>query len=566
MPFPLIPEILKTIFENLIDDKRTLASLARTCSSFEGPALDVLWSELDGFYPLANCLPSVVKNHEAKRMSFGVQLVKLKNTLISSDCVRLRYYASRVRHFTMEMKADRYQVFDAVYAALQVAMQGEILIPNARYLTWDSESGHMAFLPMFLAPHLSGINFKLSLQSDEQLSLVSALCKRYHLLKEVTFTFSPHASKDRQRRAVNFILNSAYTWSNLKTLSLSVTNVTHSTLFEISQLPHLNKLGITECSIDGLVNTLTPKVGFQALNYLLLDECQSVLDCAAVLNLMDNSPLHCIVVKFIEGGTSRVMKQVFLAINQHCNHDTLVELHCIGGESEGHNIATISHQDMVTYGDLKPLLAFHNIRWIDIATSFGFYFSDYDMIKSLATSWKHVRKLKLRLLPFSRTKTRSPISTGDLFHFAKLCPELQELAIPFDSTFIPEIGDNFLSKPILNTKLSVLFVGDSPIKNPDLVGAKLSAIFPSLIRLRTIEREERDALGFDESVGNRNKRLWKKAEKKMIETLISGIKDGDLLKYTIKLEPEEEKVSSVAHDDDSELYDGIDTDSDDESE
>ncbi|KAF8979547.1 hypothetical protein BDQ17DRAFT_1439417 [Cyathus striatus] len=55
---PLIPQILSLICEQLTSEKATLASLASTCKSFEGPALDVLWSKLNGFHPLLKHIPS----------------------------------------------------------------------------------------------------------------------------------------------------------------------------------------------------------------------------------------------------------------------------------------------------------------------------------------------------------------------------------------------------------------------------------------------------------------------------------------------------------------------------
>src|SRR5262245_25567840 len=62
----LIPEILYDIFEYIYEDivdpegtparisasRRTLASAARTCRAFSGPALDILWRRLPGVWPL----------------------------------------------------------------------------------------------------------------------------------------------------------------------------------------------------------------------------------------------------------------------------------------------------------------------------------------------------------------------------------------------------------------------------------------------------------------------------------------------------------------------------------
>jgi hypothetical protein len=55
-----ISELRQTIFQ-LVDRKhsrkKTLLALAVTCKSFTGPALDLLWRELDLFAPLVRCLP-----------------------------------------------------------------------------------------------------------------------------------------------------------------------------------------------------------------------------------------------------------------------------------------------------------------------------------------------------------------------------------------------------------------------------------------------------------------------------------------------------------------------------
>ncbi|KAF9013060.1 hypothetical protein BDQ17DRAFT_1419246 [Cyathus striatus] len=117
MPLPHVPEILRLISNNLVSDKPTLASLARTCKSFEELALDVLWSQLNGFYPLAKSLPSVM---ETQPDSNGIRWAKLSKPLLSVDCLRLNYYASKVHHFTMEAEGDMHRVYNsAVDLALQ---------------------------------------------------------------------------------------------------------------------------------------------------------------------------------------------------------------------------------------------------------------------------------------------------------------------------------------------------------------------------------------------------------------------------------------------------------------
>ena len=58
-PALTIQEILFNIFGHCRTngDDFGLSSLARTCTIFKEPALDMLWEELRGLSPLARCLP-----------------------------------------------------------------------------------------------------------------------------------------------------------------------------------------------------------------------------------------------------------------------------------------------------------------------------------------------------------------------------------------------------------------------------------------------------------------------------------------------------------------------------
>jgi hypothetical protein len=61
-----VSEIITLIFEGLLDEKSTLADCAQTCRIFSGPALDVLWKELDSIHPLQELLPVVFKHGASK--------------------------------------------------------------------------------------------------------------------------------------------------------------------------------------------------------------------------------------------------------------------------------------------------------------------------------------------------------------------------------------------------------------------------------------------------------------------------------------------------------------------
>lgn len=50
-----------SIFEYAFDDggdRGTLAVLARTCTTFQDPALAIFWRDMDSLFPLIKCLPA----------------------------------------------------------------------------------------------------------------------------------------------------------------------------------------------------------------------------------------------------------------------------------------------------------------------------------------------------------------------------------------------------------------------------------------------------------------------------------------------------------------------------
>ena len=60
-----IYELVHEIFEYAgATSLAPLASLARTCTHFREPALDILWRELDDFSPLVKCMPTIVWREE----------------------------------------------------------------------------------------------------------------------------------------------------------------------------------------------------------------------------------------------------------------------------------------------------------------------------------------------------------------------------------------------------------------------------------------------------------------------------------------------------------------------
>ena len=71
---------LLEVIQDTPNGSRTVARLARTCKAFNGPAMDVLWNELDSFLPLIGLFPAYIMKR-ARRPGLGlVRLVSLSST------------------------------------------------------------------------------------------------------------------------------------------------------------------------------------------------------------------------------------------------------------------------------------------------------------------------------------------------------------------------------------------------------------------------------------------------------------------------------------------------------
>ncbi|KAH7902903.1 hypothetical protein BJ138DRAFT_991489, partial [Hygrophoropsis aurantiaca] len=135
----LIHEIQLCIF-NQIPFKQTLNALARTCQAFSETALDVLWSDLDCFPRLIQCMPEDLWKRELKREGCFLTLCR---PISSSDWAVLQKYTRRVRYVRQGPNRDFYGTFwgrltldDAFLLALCAASAPTPLLPNLKSLKW----------------------------------------------------------------------------------------------------------------------------------------------------------------------------------------------------------------------------------------------------------------------------------------------------------------------------------------------------------------------------------------------------------------------------------------------
>ncbi|KAG1781809.1 hypothetical protein EV702DRAFT_608212 [Suillus placidus] len=147
-----ITEILRVIIDELaVDDKQSLACLARTSKAFTDPCLDGLWHTMDSFIPLIPLLPisvrsalvgekrSVWYHHKNLKSHWSTLFQRLKTH--SRSGVRVQpcgewepfdKYARRVRI---------YRPTDNMYQLVSIH-RGNYLFPNLRDLHWHNTGSY----------------------------------------------------------------------------------------------------------------------------------------------------------------------------------------------------------------------------------------------------------------------------------------------------------------------------------------------------------------------------------------------------------------------------------------
>ncbi|KAF9001514.1 hypothetical protein BDQ17DRAFT_1542759 [Cyathus striatus] len=519
-PLPLIPEILRLICEN-ISLKSTLAALARTCRAFEYPALDVLWSDLDleGFYPLAKCLPPHLWKEVALRnQGFGqiTAAIVLRRALTSGDCVRLLRYAEKVQKFAFRQNTSTSKQVDiSVLQGVQLAMQGAILLPNIRQLTWSSDKDeNLPFIYMLMGPRLSYVDFSFRSDSIVPASLFPTLYDLCPSLKHVSFSFVTLGSnfKDDEKDTIQLISNSVsnmQNWQNLEVLC--VPSLTSDALLRLSRLPTLRQLDLLRWRF-GAVSPRVRTGGFPALNNVTIGTINA-LDCIPLLEMMDSSPIMKISLTFLKIQDAESYKRLFTAISEHCRHDTLKSFYSNDGHAE-RDTPSLPVGEPLNYESIKRLLVFRNLERLKMEVTRGFYLSDPLATKEMATSWTKIKLLTFYLPLMYRSQKQSTISLLDLLPFAEHCPNLVSLGLFFDASDPPSIDDQKPGNGVSQTALTDLYVGDSPAGFHIFISAFLSSCFPSLEAIETADSREvlsSDSEREDEEMGV-NAQMWKSAD------------------------------------------------------
>ncbi|EDR12542.1 uncharacterized protein LACBIDRAFT_323858 [Laccaria bicolor S238N-H82] len=511
----LVPELFSLVCDVLRHDCKmrlrqrsaTLASLALTCRAFEGPALDVLWREIDGLRPLLCTMPSDLFEMKAKDWSRQVHILCLRRPILLSDLTRLPSYAQRIR----KLRVDSTPSVDigALQALGMATLHMRPLLPNLEDLMWgygylakEVEWSMFQCIYLFFSPKLTRLSVFLSNIFDHACppSILSGLINSCPALKELTFYIQSSNSDEENRRGIS---SAICQWNCLQ--SLTVNGLTQEALEHLATIPSLQTLSlnslqdVTRADNQHLpIVTRIPTSGYPALQSLSIS-CRTINAVIAFVQLLSSSPLEDLEIQVGDLCYLRQWRELFSSISRHICHPSLEALTL----QESGN-ALEPPEALISDIGLEALSVFTNLQTVDIQPAFGIQLTS-DTVNRLADAWPNIRSLELgNMSPWPRS---SIIKTEDLIPFAQRCSKLSYLGIVFDA----QNTQLRLSPGFFNNNLTSLSVADSPINAPPKVAAFLSDIFPRIESI-TFADDWRDSTDGDPENATETARMWDEAE------------------------------------------------------
>ncbi|KIJ05047.1 hypothetical protein PAXINDRAFT_103929, partial [Paxillus involutus ATCC 200175] len=184
--------------QSIATARRTLAALARTCSSFTEPAVDVLWYDLDTFEPLLRSLPLDVwsrgqyPGHPLREARFSRDLRPSDWDYLQKHCSRVRILGRLVDN---TFESDHPYVSGSVPVELLETLFGDshtptCVFPKLEKLFWNhGEEAVFRYFSKFLAPSLTCIRVATKDWTAARSSALRSLQHRCPQMNDFGFFF-----------------------------------------------------------------------------------------------------------------------------------------------------------------------------------------------------------------------------------------------------------------------------------------------------------------------------------------------------------------------------------------
>ncbi|KAJ7059754.1 hypothetical protein C8F01DRAFT_1370619 [Mycena amicta] len=476
-----IPEMVHLVlshFDIFYFDKVSTAqvyALARTCSTFQFPALDILWKEQKTLLNLLKCVP---EDAWVPDESLGLRFVR---PLERRDIDRVLFYAPRIKN--LRLSYEKCNLSEAVKTlwTQPALVDVQFLLPNLALLdswNWDAET-----VSRFFGPKLTSLHLRIPENNFE-------ILKPLHGTPLTSLSVYGARSND-ELASISSIMDLVCSLACLTHLSVGPLDA--RALKHVGTLPSLESLCVHLFpDVDIVVDDSDP-VRFEHLFRLILHAtahtASSFLGTVALnslnefeLNLQGTAP------------TDLEIRAVFAAVREHVNHKTLTYL-CVPSWGD---LMTPPHTSpnfptfVLSATTLDALAPFTRLKVLDIPAPAGTNLTDAD-VAALANAHPYLASLAIVTpshVEWPEENWLRPLTTLQaLVSLVDLCPFLVDISLAVD---VARGGVPTIHAGNPGSRLQSLNVIYSPIleHQVDMVAQFLAALAPNLTEFATSDEEE----------------------------------------------------------------------------
>ncbi|KAH8824791.1 hypothetical protein DL96DRAFT_144592 [Flagelloscypha sp. PMI_526] len=461
-----------------VEDRPTLARLARTSTRFRDCALDVLYSDNILMSELIKCIPPhlLTAGGAGKTLQENIMIPNLENIM---------KYFRRVKDITI-LNRDEEQWLPIFHGLVPLV---SYFFPNLHTLTlYEPNSLYMSHPTSFISSSLQTVAFY---STEDAFFAVWLPALKDHCANLSSITLKGYNDQEIDP----LILSSFLSWRNLKHVTI-LDSICRSMLLTLAMLPSLENLELPpawhESGIQMPTSFPVPLLSFRSLRILELSSiCRSgelpdfptnSLPALRILKLYRCSQVICelMLERIVHGTLEELEADIVDVANSPSEMDTFLgHLGPFSGSLKKVHIITWPREDdnfiqswpfgqacghLLSLSQLKELV-------VDIGPGFTMTQGDVDRI---GDQWKGLVVCDLRL-PWDASAYHAGLNLEGLARLCAACPQLKRGTIPFSALDIPlDPGGGW------NSHLEFITLPNSPISDGIAVANFLRRLFPRM--------------------------------------------------------------------------------------
>ncbi|KAJ7144146.1 hypothetical protein C8R44DRAFT_865126 [Mycena epipterygia] len=429
-----------------------LATLARTSKIFQDDALNGLWRRQYTFAYILRCMPEDLWNRPVR--AGHVDDLNITRPIAPADWERPLFYLNRVKSLDLSRAEDLPS--ERLFETLSLCLPAEHLFPNLKTLSWTYVDAPLfPYIRILLGPKITTIEINLT-TTMSHLSLIPTLALRCpHLTDvQVSYEYGPIPFYGQIRRSVSLFVR------GLKRIRrLRVNDLDQPALEHLAALPTLTSLALENmqgstrvfpkqrdpCRFAGLENlVIWPTTAEVAIFWIESVSHSSLAD----LCIMMTSP-----------PTTQALSAIYIAVAESIPCANLRQLEIEVPVPANIALFNNSPNQYIIEKGLQRLFRLYNLENVSLQSPGGFDLDDALVLEM----------------------ARARVTLAALRSFAYHCPKLVSLGIELDAGTVPAPHEG--GEQNVQTELTLLTVGFSPISNPSAVASFIFDIFPEVFDL-----------------------------------------------------------------------------------